>query len=628
MSVLAAMLGSECCCGGECRDCITSHVIDDTAGCCHSPAEALWFVIERPAWSVTSHVFGNHPVADPPECPGGCEISATTTFAAMPQIQAFYPLERRWFRVDYAAIETDRAPRSPCGEPCTECCAPPAFPPYEGCVCDPAALLSAYQKSVMAVTPQFMWLLDYMCHGGEQCFPPIHLPNCSELPGNTTILQQIVGVVHDEIHWKLSECSGAVTPPLYAPNDPETPISFQCIGPRRWVAACSGVPLLEIDLLVAIEEGVITQDMFCQVMEVRNGSTPPQSILGLLWEAGYLRAKDWRPEIIAGLTALKAAFPEAYASCTLPTCETLGVVGPVRKMYWPCLRADEVAEHTAPLQPDLGDCGEVDPFDGDYPEGPEDPLWAIYRTWLWTTKAVYCHARPGGRSWMCADPGVPDTALPDVPHRYSVSCPNHACLEISGYPQDWSCAEGTYAGVNPITGLSTCAVGCFSEAETFPNEWGCIFPDLGCDNGADGSTCTNVAIGSNCHGMHFVYTSVRVRNVEVSECHPSGREFYWHRKNHAFLFAVNRTCGDWETECHQCRQLEVPIEVANILPDVTFGSLAILGLCAQVTTPACGQSGSDLPCGTYCLDGDGCTVLAVADACEAEPTLEEREVCP
>lgn len=587
------------------------------------------FRIMRPAWSVTNHTFGNNPISDPPECPGGCEISATTSFEAADAIQAVYPYERSWYRMDYGAIENDRPPRSECGSACTDCCPPPAFPPYDGCVCDPAAYLSPYQKGVMEVTPQYMWLADSICHLGSSCFPAIHLPNCSEIPGATSLFGQLIGVVHYEHHWKLSECSGAVTPTLYVPNtETEETISFQCIGPKRWVYACSGVPLYEFDLLDAVAAGHITEEMFCQVMDVKGTSTPDQSILSILWNEGYIRAKDWRPEIVAGLAALKAAFPVAYASCTVPECDDLGIVGPVRKMYWPCLDPDDVATHTDGLQPDLGACGSVDPFGGVYPESAEDSNWELYRLWLWTTKAVYFHARPGGWSWICADPGVADIYLPDVPHRYSVSCDNNDCINISGYPQDWTCTEGAYAGVHPITGLSTCAVVCFTEAEEFPNEYGCIFPDIACTTGADGSSCANVMLGSSCDGIHFAYSLVRVEGAELSDCYPGGRRFYRSRENHAYLFGLNRTCGDWETECHQCRTLETPIEIASILPDVEGAALAILGLCAQISIPECGLDETALPCGTYCLDGDGCTVSDTGEACLGDPDYEERDVCP
>ena len=622
------MSSSRCCCipgSAECGDCISTHVITDESGCCHSSSEALVFRILRPEWSVAVHAFGNNPIVDPPECPGGCEVSATTTWAAADAIQAYYPYERSWFKLDRDAIDTDRPPRSACGEPCVDCC-PLTFPPYVGCVCDEAALLSPYQKGVMEVTPQFMWLLDSICYDGTDCFPYRHTSSCDEIPVATTLFGQLIGVVHFEHHWKLSECSGAVTPPLAAPNDPETPVSFQCIGPKRWVYACSGVPIYEFDLLDAVTAGVITEEMFCQFMEA--SGTPHQSILQALWDAGYLKAKDWRPEIVAGLTALKAAFPDAYSGCTVPACADLDPVGPVRKMYWPCLDAANVATHTEGLQPSLGDCGSVDPFSGVYPESSSDPNWEMYRLWLWTTKAVYFHARPGGWSWICADPGVPDKQLPDVPHRYSVSCDDNNCLDVSGYPQDWSCAPGAYDGVHPDTGLVTCPVGCGTEGDDYTNEYGCIFADIDCTEASDGSRCENVMLGASCDGIHFAYSTARVEGTTISDCYPVGRRYFKHRENHAYLFGLNRTCGDWATECHKCRRMETPTEVANLLPDVQAAALAIAGLCNQLATPECGQDGTDLPCGTYCLDGDGCTVVATAADCEASPTYEERTVCP
>lgn len=629
---VAAIIGAGCCCGGECRDCLISHVIDSTAGCCHSPSEGLVFRIERPTWSVTVHAFGDNPISTPPECPGGCELSFTTTFTAMDAIQVVYEYERSWFRLDTSAINDDRPPRAGCGETCADCCPPPAFPPYSGCVCDASALLNTYQKGVMEVTPQYMWLLDSICHGGATCFPPRHGQYCDEIPGDTTLYGQLIGVVHLEHWWKISDCSGAVTPDLHAPNDEGTPVSIQCIAPRRWIYACSGVPLYEFDLLDAVEAEVITAGEFCSVLaSVGIGKTPEQSILQRLWDAGYIRAKDWRHEIVEGLAALKAAFPDAYASCSVPECDAIGVVGPVRKTYWPCLDASEVATHTEPLQASLGTCGTVDPWEGDYPADSTDPEWELYRTWLRVTKSAYFHARPGGWSWICFDPGVPDADAPDIPHRYSVSCPDQECIDVSGYPQDYSCTSGPYDGVHPVSGLTTCEVGCaeYDPDEEYDNPYGCVFLDVACGEAIDGSQCVNVAVGASCDGLHFTLTQVRAEQVDISDCHPSGVRFYKARENHAYLFGLNRTCGDWATECHQCRTLAVPDAVADSLPDITESYRAIKGLCDQLTRPECSETSADLPCGSYCVSlEDGCTHVAVASDCEATPSLDERETCP
>ena len=627
------MPGHVCCCTTACSDCLISHVIDSTAGCCHSSSEMLVFRIERPAWSLTIHTFGDNPISTPPECPGGCELSFTTDYAAMDPIQAVYEKERTWFRLDYTAKDSDRPDRAACGEVCADCCPPPAFPPYDGCLCDPDALLNTYQKGVMEVTPQYMWLLDSICHGGSSCFPARHDGSCTEIPGATTLYGQLIGVVHLEHWWKLSDCSGAVTPALYAPNDPGTPVSPDCIMPKRWVYACSGVPLYEFDLLDAVSQGVIDSGEFCAVMaSVAAVETPSQAVLKKLWDAGYIRAKDWRPEIADGLAALQAAFPDAYALCTVPDCTDLEVVGPVRKVYWDCLDPADVADHTAALQASLGTCGSVDPWDGSYPADDTDPEWDLYQTWLRVTKATYFHARPGGWSWICVDPGVPDEDAPDIPHRYSVSCPDNGCIDVSGYPQDWSCADGTFDGVHPVSGLTTCEVGCesYSPEESYDNPYGCIFSDVSCVAALDGSSCVNVAAASSCDGIHFVHSIARAESVPIDDCHPSGVNYYRFRENHAYLFGVNRTCGDWETECYACRALAVPIAVADLLPDISQSFLAIRGLCDQLTRPECAEDETDLPCGSYCVSiEDPCVIVATASDCVAAPDYDDtREVCP
>ncbi len=633
MSAVAAIIASGCCCGESCKDCLISHVIDDTAGCCHSRAEGLVFRIERPAWTLTVHAFGDNPVSTPPECPGGCELSFTVDYDAMDAIQAVYVYERSWFKADYGAVDRDRPARAGCGEGCADCCPPPAFPSYEGCLCDPNAYLNTYQKGVMEVTPQYMWLLDSICHGGSDCFPPRHDGTCTEIPGDTTLFGQLLCVVHMEHWWKISDCSGAVTPELHAPNDPETPVSFQCMGPKRWVYACSGVPLYEFDLLDAVEKGVIDGSEFCSVMtSVTAQETPSQAILQKLWDAGYIRAKDWRPEIAEGLTALKAAFPDAYTACTVPACEDIDIVGPVRKVYWPCLDATEVADHTASLQASLGDCGTVDPWEGDYPADDTDPEWELYQTWLRVTKAVYFHARPGGWSWICFDPGAADEEAPDIIHRYSVSCTDGDCIDVSGYPQDYSCSSGPFDGVHPVSGLTTCESGCetYDPDESYDNPYGCIFLDISCTEALDGSKCVNVATAASCDGIHFVTTVQRVEQTTVDDCHPSGVRYFKFRENHAYLFGINRTCGDWATECHQCRTLAVPLAVADLLPDISGAYLAIRGLCDQLTRPECGEDGTDLPCGSYCESlEDPCVASATADDCVATPDYDDpREVCP
>lgn len=606
------------CAGTQCLDCLTGATIDESAGCCHSHHEALIFRIERPELVTYAHGYGDNPFAPPPGCPGGCEYACTTTYEAAPAIQVVYRYERSYWRMDLAAIDSDRPPRCDldCYPALTDCCGPPPF--FSGCVCDPAAVLSPYQKLIMATTPQYKWLLDAACHNGGACFPPVRsLATCAEIPGAATLYNHLLGVVHLEHWWIKSECRAAIDPPLTING---ADVQFDCIGPRRWIYACSGAPLYLFDLLDAAEREIITGAELCLALaDIGEGRTPEQETLRKLWDYGYIRPRDWRAEALVELAELKARFPTAYAGCTLPeTCADLGYLGPVRKRWAPCLKASEVADHAAGLQ--IPAACRADPWDGGpYPtEGDpdyEDFLYWKDRQW------VYFHARPGGWDWICFDPAVPDTEAPDLPRRFSASCPGNGCLNVSGYPRDFSSVSGPFTGVNPSSGLATCPVDCGDDAG---NPYGCIFTGLACGAALDGSTCVNVGIGASCDGLHFVNTEVLIDQVEPSTCYPSGVRFYCGHVNHAYLFGLNRRCGDWDAEaCLACRSLAVPIEVANLVPVVYQTNRAILGLCNQIRN---GCAADPLCCSLVCVSFEPCGGFdVIGPACPSTPTFENRE---
>lgn len=599
-----------------CIDCISTAVIDDTAGCCHSAPEQLLFTIWRPAWSQTFHSFGSNPGGDPVECPGGCELSVILTYPEMDPMWFIYDYESFYFKCDYDAKE-DRTERTPCGEVCIDCC-PDTFPAYVGCVCDPEAHLSTHQYDEMSISPQFQWLIDIICYGGGtlDCFPPIRdLDTCEDTVSDTTLYQQLLCVVHPEHWWILSSCDGAVSD-IHVPNDPDTPLQYDCIAPKRFLFACSGCPLFDFDLRFAVQMEVLTTDEECDALvAIGNGVTVAQAILKKLSDANITSIKDHRPDIVAAMAVLIAAFPLLYADCDALTCETLAPVGPIRKIWPECLDRADVETITESLQPDLDACWLIDPFAGVYPETSADPLWEAYKAWLLVAKAVFFHARPGGGSWICAEPGAPDSAAPDIPRETSVdeNCPD-TCIDVSGYPQDFSCADGAYDGVNPDTGLATCEVGCESIGDPgFTNEFGCLFLDVACGDAIDGSKCINVTLTGTCDGLHFHYTQFALRRHAVDASHPAGLEFYLLRENYATLIGLNCGCGEWDSElCFSCHPI-TRIEVSDDLGSIEDAYLAILGFCNQIVL----GSGDAVPCGGYCLDlGDGCTHVNVGGACD------------
>lgn len=624
------MTSRACCCASP-TDCLWSDVVTSDAGCCHSASEKLAFVIERGGYSMSAHVYG---IPDPEwadECPGGCERHTTTVVEEAEQIQVIYDFYGTFFYCDYAA--KDEAPErcDDCDVVNTTCCGPIFF---TGCVCDPDAVLSPHQKSVMDGNPYWNWLIDSMCYdngcGGDD-FPDAAFAGalCTPVAGKNTLFNHLVCVVHREIWWRISECDGSKWPdPLVSPSG-DIAGDWDCTVPKYWIYGCSGAPLYYFDLLDAEARGIITSLEVCDIMTLAGtGNTPDQALLRRLYDAGYIAVRDWRGEIVTELQDLKDRFPDDYAVCTVPACDDLAVVGPVRKRYKSGMHASCVTSTASALQPSLGAC-EVDPWSGTYPDYDSDEDYAFWRDRQW----VYFHARPGYWTWVCADVGTPEEDFPDVAREYSPGCADGLCIDASGRPQDCTCTNEGCVGTNPTTGLTTCCDTCSGDCldeEPIEGELACTYATLGCATQADGSLCINLAAAANCDGVHFVYTAIQfVQATPTGPCPYDYKPRCVHT-NHAYLFRLNAKSGGYDDSCpYKCRPITPPDSVRNNLPDVSEAYLGHNEICDRIDLGC--MDYTDLCCGSFCIsEADGCTVFATGIDCPTAPTFEdhaEQEGC-
>ncbi len=620
------MSAGRCCCTSSETDCLWSDVVTSDAGCCHSNAEKLAFVIKRSAWSTSGHHFG--PTTDP-ECPGGCEANVSIAVAEADQIQVIYDKYGTFWRCDFEAKDERPERCDDCDTIHTTCCGPIFF---TGCTCDPDAVLSPHQRFVMDGDPYWNWLIDSICYSngcGADELPDAAPPGdlCAEVSGYDSMFNHLLCVVHREEWWRRSECEGALYPdPLESPSG-DVAGDWDCTVPRYWIYGCSGAPLYYFDLLDAVARGVIDGSEKCQILsDISHGVTPEQRILQRLANAGYIAVRDWRGKIVEELAELKDRFPDEYAGCTVPACDDLAVVGPVRKRYKTGIYAGCVTTEAAALQPSLGAC-EIDPWSGTYPAYGEDEDYAFWKDRQW----VYFHARPGYWTWVCVDVDVPETSVPDLPREYSPGCAGSDCIDVSGNPNDCVCTDVGCDGVNPANGFATCCVSCDGVcSDAYPGDHACAFPTLGCATQGDGSTCENVAAAANCDGIHFVYTAIQFEPSASTELCPFDYQPRCVHTNHAYLFRLNCGAGNYDSACpYKCRGLTPPDSVRDNLPDISDAYLAYNELCDQIKLGC--MTYDQLCCGSFCIsEEDGCSVFATGVDCPAAPSLEtypEQEEC-
>lgn len=640
----------ECCCNAEtCEPCIQGATITDQAGCCHSPSESLVLEIPRPG--LVSYSSNCCPLS-PPEGVYDCALfCCKTTEYSAPTFRSLYTYRDEYFLVNTAAI-TEYTPFgiqcSACDESATadDCCGV-GLPPYANCACDPNGNnghnLSPWQRSWMEDNASHWWLLDILCHaGGDNVLCPAWQPDplCEfvELEGTETLYKHLLAVVHRENWWTFDTCPDNPSPPLTIPNTPDE-LSPQCVVPEHFIYACSGVPLFDFDLDDAVDTDVITAGERCELVQaLATGNNPPQGVLKKLYTAGYLKAKDWREEARQELIELKALFPTAYAGCTIPECEDMPYLGPVRKRYlqycdgvWKGLfpsdaRVPELQLDSACL---------ADPWSGVYPE-PGDDDYDDFLFWK-DRQWVYFHARPGGWDWVCWDVG-PETDFPNVARRDSDACGGD-CLDVSGYPRDFvtqncppgeganeTCEDCTNIVVRSCGQASICPeVGCADQ------DYCAAFPE----NGGGNSTCLPVMIGASCDGLHFVYGRVEFDDSgPLSDCAGVGWRYVPKCTilNQAYLYGIGRNCGSWDGVCpHECQRVN-KIAISNVLPNVEDSLIAYRSICAAINQ---GCTEAQECCGTFCLPFENesetldpcCEGHIVKPACEPDSPSETDHPC-
>ncbi len=678
-------LSRVCCCGSEtCKTCISGASIEYDGGCCHAPGQRLCLWIDRPGRTETDHACC--PVQGDPvyDC---FEYCCKTVIESAPPIRALYDYLGNGpkFRVVRFRNEVgvDRLPIqcSICdtADDAGDCCGT-GFPPYANCVCDPdnqGKNISPYQKRTMEDLSAYWLALDILCYddGATIRWDVSGDPFDAYEPNDTCDLSRFVqgtlwghtlAVIHKEHWYRFADCGEDPNPypELTEPNGNGT--SFQCIGPRHFIYACSGTPLFTFDLDEAVENGKITSQDRCDLLQQLaadwTGEVPSQTILAKLCAAGYFDTRDWRETVRQEWLKLKERFPDTYTG-NVPACADMDLLGPVRRRLFRSqpvagsggtqtewVRLTRSAARTPPSPyPDIQipAAWDLDPWaGGPYPaEGDED-----YEDFLfWAERQyVYFHARPGGWDWSCWDAittggqtGEEDNWIPHIARRDSDICGGD-CINVSGFPRDYTVsdclgdaghAEGDGAFCDDCT--NTDSRSCGTDDTSCP-QIGCAPQDY-ClsvpENGGRNTPCEDVLIAANCDGIHFRFTRIKfIDTGEGSDCDLVG----WRNApkcevlNHAYLFTLDRSKGDYDSACPwRCRDLAVPEAVADAVPNISDSLLGYRGVCAAIQA---GCPEAQECCGTFCLeiiedDSGCCGTHDAASVCNADPPGEADHPC-
>jgi len=668
-----------CCCGsGTCDTCISTAQITADAGCCHAPGQRLCLWIDRPGRIEIDSACCPQ-VDETYDC---FKVCCQTTIYESPPIRALYDYLGKGpkFRVVLFpnALGVDRPPIqcSACDTSTTagDCCGT-GFPPYANCVCDPdnyGKNVSPYQKSVMEDQPGYWLALDILCYDDGATMRwdisgdtfDAYLPNdtCNLAPYRPgSLWGHCLAIIHKEHWYRFADCGTDPNPypPLTEP-DGDTP--FQCIGPKHFIYACSGAPLFTFDLDEAVDNGKITSQDRCDLLEQLAGDwtnpeqVPSQAILGKLCAAGYFDTRDWRETVRQEWLELKDRFPDTYTG-TVPACSTMDLLGPIRRRLfrsqfvagsggtqteWVRLQRSKARVPTTP-NPDIQipAAWDLDPWNGGPYPAQGDADYDDFIFWA-ERQYVYFHARPGGWDWSCWDAittggqsGEEDTYIPHIARRDSDICGGD-CLDVSGFPRNYTVTD--CGGEPGGQGCDDC-----SNIEVRTCGQGASCPTIGCspqdyclgapENGGRSTPCSDVLIAANCDGIHFRYTRIRFVDTGIgSICDQAS----WRNApkcevlNHAYLFTLDRGKGDYDSACPwRCRDLQPPQAIADAVPNIYDSLLAYRGVCAAIQA---GCEEAQLCCGTFCIDiveddSGCCDAHQPAPQCSPDPPGELNHPC-
>lgn len=627
---MTAPANFKCCCspGGECpTDCIFGNTIDE--GCCHK-ADVLLFWSERPGHTITQHyrvgsLFPGQP---------GCETCYTVTCPQMGPVQSIYKYNQCRFRFVYpgpgGAVTLTQLPFSgdplaigweACANPVCEpsycpddCCGTQLQPPG-GCKCKTwygagQGGLNQWRYDTMMDEPANLWFPEMECHKDGD-------PLNAAIPVGR-LGSDFIALVYLERWWKIAEDC----PPnarIYVPGCTQSTEGGNCGGipfvtsdlvPKWWIYACAGIPLYQFELDEALELGVIDGSEYDAIMaKVALKQQPPQPPLMKMARAGYLVARDWRPDQRQAFLDLDAMFPGAgYAPCDQPVAQ-MAELGPFRKRYTAQF-ADQVAR---PLLHKADVVTELDPYQAtcmiDYPGS-----WSNFKDYdYWRQRQwVYFRGVPGGWTWVNwnAAAGTGLTEEEAIAEGYGrgtgVGDPNTLLsaplLSMRGEPRG-PCACTDCGPVEPAcpntTYCSMCSGGVIDPGACSA----CGGPIAACDPPIK---CLKFSITPECEGVRFQFSSYVFENdlnydPETNTCVMTG-EYRCHYQVNSYLVEAKRSVDSWSDSIpFTCRTESPPLPVFNAWKPVGRAHLGQEDICADiVAAPVPVYTVQDLCCGGYC----------------------------
>ncbi len=634
------MSGSQqqCCCGqAAClTDCIGGAEIE--SGCCHD-SDTLFLWCNRPAKSFKN----NYPfrVGFPPFGPPTHELCEVYNYAEQPPVQAIY----QYFDCFYRCIKVSAAqplqslvelgPKcrdlvcepndaGPCA-PGDTCCNPDALTNPACCNCNVAWLsnwrLERLQGNsdtndfcVPPVNEQGKWLLETTCHKSGTDLASPSASCCTITSGTATysqcdrLLEQVVCVVHFERWWRIADCPEGVR--IYVPGGL---YGYQTddLVPKWWIYACSGIPLYVGDLCDAVRFGVITnieaQTLIDQVNDPATYGMPNQTVLRKLGEAGYIAAKDWRPDQRQAYIDLDAQFPSAGYGAFVQNVQDMDPLGPFRKRMTyanvgvsvnPLLRKGDVTSATnlAALQA-LGFLP--------YPGGAADQV--AYDFWS-ERQWVYFRGRPGGWVWAGWDEGSGQIEIDSIllgNGRNDTNC----VAAFYGEPrQPPTCTPCSGNCATPM-GLTLCGCGT-CPTHTSP-VIACAPDTFSTKEGVVTTPCQNLSVTALCEGLvlHSTYYEIRGDTTYDAINNQCLLEPRWRCETEttSYLVEARRSVDSWlDSVPYTCQRERPPLPVFNSWPDLSHDHKSHVSICNYING-CVAQPGfvtytsADLCCGGYCF---------------------------
>lgn len=625
-------LSRGCCCGSQCiRDCIVGTTIE--SGCCHH-ADTLILSCQRPGFSTNQHfVSAAVTIGDP-----DCEMNYSYTQLGMEPVQAIYKFEECRFVFRYAegnqAVNLIELPKyndifmqgEACKNPCCHpefdpdvCCYTtfPPIPPAPECLCKTwfgagNGGLSNSRTHDLYKDLTTKWFIETTCH--KWGLPLSEPPD----PYQPRLYDQFLCLVFFERWWKIAEnCPAGVR--IKVPGCNVTPSGSDCSGvpfqtddlvPKWWIFGCSGIPLYQCDLDDALSLGVIEPGEYVTLLDdIATKSQPSsQPTVEKLAKAGYLGAKDWRPQQRQAFIDLHDRFPNAGYNLCIEDLEDMEELSPFRKRFCdpvvgvvtrPYLHKDDVYPDnlSVPPPPHNRQAKCMKNYPGD-PTNQDDYNFWRERQW------VYFQGIPGGWQWAGwnAASGTGLSELDAIAAGYGrnggIGGPQilaSPMLAFRGEPRPNPVCSSASSSICPNTQFCNACIGTCSNCGQAPIA-ACDPPEV----------CRKFSIYPECEGVHFLYSQYYARNdiQLVNGVCESDVTYICAYQVHSFLTEAKRSRDSWDEEIpFTCRTENPPLPMYNDWPEISRGHYPPQAMCNEILNPADPQNPKyDL--GDLCCTGE------------------------